>query len=183
MSRGVPHVSLQDTKERKNDWKNMSKHLSAISFIFRVILNMDLLSIWSSPPQAPFLWVWRVSTGPLFRCKAKVEVCIVPVLSHNRWEGNVCTDIVEEGSPVIKQREQSTHIQCNDRYYVLWVLCHTGTQRFIHNINCHSHTPFFSRLWESCSGVSFWINKLFAYSHMCLTTSLSEDSEMLCFVT
>ncbi len=33
-------------KERKNDWKNMSEHLTAIFIHFRVILNMDLLSIW-----------------------------------------------------------------------------------------------------------------------------------------
>lgn len=48
-----------------------------------------------------------------------MEVCIVPVLSHNRWGGNEFKGIVEEGSPVLKQREQRTHMQGNDPYSVL----------------------------------------------------------------
>jgi len=72
-----------------------------------------------------------------------VEVCIVPVLSHNRWGGNEFKDIVEEGSPVLKQR---AHIQGNDPYvFCLVSLCHTGTQRVFHStITVICHTPFVS---------------------------------------
>lgn len=109
-----------------------------------------------SPTSPLFSSGYDESALASVRCKVKVEVCIVPVLSHNRWGGNEYTDIVEEGSPVIKQREQSTHIQCNDQYYVLWVYvtqAHKGS--FITQLSYATLHFFSSRLWESCSGVSF----------------------------
>lgn len=105
-------------KENTDERKNTAKHFRAIFIHFLVILKLELLSIWSFPPRSPFSSVYYSSGLTPVRCQVKVEVCIVPVLSHNRWGGNEFKDIVEEGSPVLKQR---AHIQGNDPYSVLWV--------------------------------------------------------------
>lgn len=58
---------------------------------------------------------------PLLGVKLKWKFVLFLFYRTCRWGGNEFKDIVEEGSPVLKQREQSAHIQGNDPYSVLWV--------------------------------------------------------------
>lgn len=130
---------------------------------------------------------WPVS------CQVKVEVCIVPVLSHNRWGGNEFKDIVEEGSPVLKQREQRARIQGNDPYSVLWVYvtqAHKGS--FIAQLSYATLNLFLQIM-----GITQWsqslcicdINKLihFAFSHIVWLKAkplvFLSNSQIMCFLS